>query len=175
MIIGRNIHLDRIYLSSKKNNSLLCPNRTAKNLVASAFSMGALGLNQMLQAGLGISARDPATEVRHGMKRVNRKAQARDMSLLESALHRPQNLAAYGTADIADLAAAYTYGISRNHAFLDGNKRTAFVVAYVFLLDQKYELIASNQEAVAAMLAVAAGEMPEAELAAWFRGYIRPI
>lgn len=99
----------------------------------------------------------------------------REMSLLQSALDRPQNLAAYGAPDIADLAAAYTYGISRNHGFIDGNKRTAFVIAYVFLLDQGYELIANDQEAVAAMLAVAAGEMPEAELAAWFRGYIRPI
>ena len=99
----------------------------------------------------------------------------RDMALLQSALHRPQNLAAYGVPDIADLAAAYAYGISRNHGFLDGNKRTAFVVAYVFLLDQGHELIASDQEAVTTMLAVAAGEMSEAELAVWFRAYTRPI
>jgi death-on-curing protein len=99
----------------------------------------------------------------------------RDMTLVQSALHRPQNLAAYGAPDIADLAAAYAYGISHNHGFLDGNKRTAFVVAYVFLLDQGYELMASDQEAVTAMLAVAAGEMSEVELAVWFRGYIRPI
>jgi death-on-curing protein len=99
----------------------------------------------------------------------------RDMTLVQSALHRPQNLAAYGAPDIADLAAAYAYGISHNHGFLDGNKRTAFVVAYVFLLDQGYELMASDQEAVTAMLAVAADEMSEVELAVWFRGYIRPI
>jgi death-on-curing protein len=99
----------------------------------------------------------------------------REMSLVQSALHRPQNSAAYGAPDIADLAAAYAYGISRNLGFLDGNKRTAFVVAYVFLLDQGYELIASDQEAVTTMLAVAAGEISEVELAVWFRGYIRPI
>jgi death-on-curing protein len=99
----------------------------------------------------------------------------RDMSLVQSALHRPQNIAAYGTPDIADFAAAYAYGISRNHGFFDGNKRTAFVVAYVFLLDQGYELMASDQEAVTTMLAVAAGEMSEVELAVWFRGYIRPL
>jgi death-on-curing protein len=99
----------------------------------------------------------------------------RNMTLVESALHRPQNLAAYGAPDIADLAAAYAYGISHSHGFLDGNKRTAFVVAYVFLLDQGYELMASDQEAVTTMLAVAAGEMSELELAVWFRGYIRPI
>jgi death-on-curing protein len=99
----------------------------------------------------------------------------RNMTLVESALHRPQNLAAYGAPDIADLAAAYAYGISHSHGFLDGNKRTAFVVAYVFLLDQGYELMASDQEAVTTMLAVAAGEISEVELAVWFRGYIRPI
>jgi death-on-curing protein len=99
----------------------------------------------------------------------------RDMGLLQSALDRPQNLAAYGAPDVADLAAAYAFGISRNHGFLDGNKRTAFVVAYVFLLDHGYDLIASDQEAVITMLAVSAGEMPEEELAVWFRGYIRPV
>jgi death-on-curing protein len=99
----------------------------------------------------------------------------RDMALVQSALHRPQNLAAYGAPDIADLAAAYAYGIFRNHGFLDGNKRTAFVVAYVFLLDHGYELMASDQDTVSTMLAVAAGEMSEVELAVWFRGYIRPI
>jgi len=99
----------------------------------------------------------------------------RDMALVESALHRPRNLAAYGAPGVADLAAAYAYGIARNHGFLDGNKRTAFVVAYVFLLDQGYELMASDQEAVTTMLAAAAGEMAEVELAVWFRAYIRPI
>jgi death-on-curing protein len=99
----------------------------------------------------------------------------RDMSLVQSALHRPQNIAAYGDPDIADLAAAYAYGISSNHGFFDGNKRTAFVAAYVFLLDQGYDLMASDQEAVTTMLAVAAGEMSEIELAVWFRGYIRPL
>ena len=99
----------------------------------------------------------------------------RDIALVQSALHRPQNLVTYGAPDIADLAAAYAYGISRNHGFLDGNKRTAFVVACVFLLDQGYELMASDQDAVTTMLAVAAGEMSEVELAVWFRGYIRPI
>jgi death-on-curing protein len=99
----------------------------------------------------------------------------RDLALVQSALHRPQNLSAYGAPDIADLAAAYAYGIARDHGFLDGNKRTAFVVAYVFLLDQGYELMASDQEAVTTMVAVAAGEIAEVELAIWFRGYIRPI
>jgi death-on-curing protein len=99
----------------------------------------------------------------------------RDMALVESAIHRPQNIAADGDPDIADLAAAYAHGISSNHGFLDGNKRTAFVTAYVFLLDQGYDLMAGDQEAVTTMLAVAAGEVSEIELAVWFRGYIRPL
>ena len=69
----------------------------------------------------------------------------RDLSLLLSALARPQNLAAYGNPDIADLAASYAVGIARNHAFLDGNKRTAWVVAETFLLKNGYKLIASDR------------------------------
>jgi death-on-curing protein len=93
----------------------------------------------------------------------------RDLSLVQSALGRPQNLAAYGSPDAADLAAAYAFGIARNHGFVDGNKRTAFVVAVVFLLDHGYELTASDAEAVTVMLAVASGEMDEGALAVWLR------
>ncbi len=100
-------------------------------------------------------------------------AGVRDLALVLSALDRPRNLAAYGAPEIAFLAASYAYGISRNHGFLDGNKRTAFVVACVFLLDHGYDLVATDQEAVTAMLAVAEGEMSEMELAVWFRGYIQ--
>jgi len=99
----------------------------------------------------------------------------REMALVESAVHRPQNIAEYGDPDIAYLAAAYAFEVSRNHGFLDGNKRTAFVTAYVFLLDQGYDLMASDQEAVTAMVAVAAGEVSEIELAVWFRGYVSPL
>ncbi len=66
-------------------------------------------------------------------------------------------------------------GIARNHAFLDGNKRTAWVVAETFLLKNGYELIAGDEAGVTAMLAVADGSMPEPELAVWFRTYIRPL
>ena len=102
-------------------------------------------------------------------------AGSRDRSLVLSALDRPRNLAEYGEPDLAELAAAYAYGISRNHGFMDGNKRTAFVVAYVFLLDNGYDLTASDQETVTTMLSVADGTMPEQELAIWFRGYIAPV
>ena len=100
----------------------------------------------------------------------------RDESLLLSALARPQNLAAYGTPDVADLAASYAVGIARNHAFIDGNKRTALVVAAgVFLPLNGYKLTASDGETVRMMLAVADGTMSEPELAVWFRTYIRTL
>jgi len=103
-------------------------------------------------------------------------AGVRDKTLLLSALARPQNLEAYGNPDIADLAAAYAVGIARNHPFLDGNKRTAIVVAGgVFLPLNGYELVADNREIVRVMLAVAEGLMADAELAAWFRTYMKAL
>ena len=100
----------------------------------------------------------------------------RDESLLLSALARPRNIATYGTPDSADLAAAYAVGIARNHAFVDGNKRTAIIVAAgVFLPVNGYELAATNEEMVRVMLAVADGSMPEIKLAAWFREWMRPL
>jgi death-on-curing protein len=98
----------------------------------------------------------------------------RDLSFLQSALARPQNLEAYGSPDIADLAAAYAVGIARNDAFLDGNKRTAWVVAETFLLKNGYELVASDRDGVMTMLSVVDGTMSEPELAIWLRTYMRP-
>ena len=81
-----------------------------------------------------------------------------------------------GIIDIADLAASYAVGIARNHAFLDGNKRTAWVVAETFLLKNGYELIGrATSDGVATMLAVADGTMPEPEFAVWLRTSIRPL
>lgn len=100
----------------------------------------------------------------------------RDKSLLLSALSRPQHLAAYGNPDVADLAASCAVGIARNHAFLDGNKRTALVVAAgVFLPLNGYRLSASDAETVRVMLAVADGTMAEPEFALWLRTYIQPF
>jgi death on curing protein len=93
----------------------------------------------------------------------------RDERLLESAMARPQNLAAYGDPDIADLAAAYAFGIARNHPFVDGNKRTAAVVSETFLVLNGQSLTASDAELVVAFLALAAGELSEEEMADWFR------
>lgn len=98
----------------------------------------------------------------------------RDAALLESALTRPLNLAAYGEPDAAALAAAYGYGIARNHAFIDGNKRTAWVAAELFLRLNGWQLVSTDADCVFTMLAVAAGELSEREFAAWLRAHAAP-
>lgn len=95
----------------------------------------------------------------------------RDDGALESAMARPINLAAYGEPDAAVLAAAYAFGIARNHPFVDGNKRTAAVVGETFLMLNGYCLGASDAELVVAIVALAAGELSQDELADWFRDY----
>lgn len=93
----------------------------------------------------------------------------RDESGLESALARPRNKAAYGEADAAALAAAYAYGLVRNHPFADGNKRTGWVVARLFLADNGFRLQFDPAEAVRMVEALAAGKLSEAEVAVWLR------
>lgn len=93
----------------------------------------------------------------------------RDAALLESALAKPLNLAAYGEPDAAALAASYGYGIARNHAFIDGNKRTALVAAELFLRLNGWQLIASDSDCIFTMLAVASGDLTEDAFAAWLR------
>ena len=101
-------------------------------------------------------------------------AGTRDAGLFESALARPHNLALYGEPDAADLAAAYGYGIARNHPFIDGNKRTAFVAVEVFLALNGHELVAGDADCVVTMLDVAAGTLTEAAFAQWLRAYMQP-
>lgn len=93
----------------------------------------------------------------------------RDQGLLESALARPQNLEAYGGPDVFLLAAAYAFGVAKNHPFVDGNKRTAFVLCELFLDLNGWTLAADDAACLAAMLALAAGELSEDEFAAWLR------
>ncbi len=93
----------------------------------------------------------------------------RDERLLDSAMARAPNLAAYGEPDAAALAATYAYGIARNHPFVDGNKRTAVVVSETFLVLNGYALNATDAELVVAFLALASGDLSEEELADWFR------
>jgi death on curing protein len=99
----------------------------------------------------------------------------RDQGLLESAMARPENLSAYEKPDVCDLAAAYAYGLARNHPFADGNKRTAFVVSATFLILNGRDLTASEVEVVEIFLQLAAGALPEAELADWFRAKSRKL
>lgn len=97
----------------------------------------------------------------------------RDAGLLSSAMARPQNLAAYGDRpDTADLAAAYAFGLARNHPFLDGNKRTAFVVMELFLNLNGWALKADEAECISTMLSLAAGDLAEKTLAAWLRSHL---
>ncbi len=93
----------------------------------------------------------------------------RDVGAVESALARPQNLAAYGEPDACDLAAAYAYGLTRNHGFSDGNKRTAWVTARLFLADNDCRLRFDPADAVRTVEAVAGGTLAEDVLATWFR------
>ena len=96
-------------------------------------------------------------------------AGTRDEGLLESALARPLQLAHYGKPDAADLAASHAFGIARNHPFIDGNKRTAFVAAELFLALNGDRLTAEDADCVTQMLALAAGELDEPSFAAWLR------
>jgi death-on-curing protein len=93
----------------------------------------------------------------------------RDEGLLESALARPLNLAVYGQADVADLAAAYGVGLAKNHPFVDGNKRVAFLAVGLFLALNGWRLVASQADATLTLLAVATGEIDEATFARWLR------
>ena len=93
----------------------------------------------------------------------------RDEGLLESAPGRPQQL-----SDLADLAAALAFGLARNHAFVDGNKRTAHVSYRTFLELNGVELTATDEEKYVAILALAEGKLPERDFAAWLRDRLRP-
>ena len=91
----------------------------------------------------------------------------RDEGMFLSAMSRAQNLAAYGKPNFAELAATYGVGIAKNHPFLDGNKRTAFVAVELFLMLNGYLLKANDAECILTMLAVASGDINEADFAAW--------
>ena len=102
------------------------------------------------------------------------QAGVRDRGLLESALARPRNQFAYGESSLPRLAASYAFGISRNHPFLDGNKRTSLVVAELFLDLNGLDLTASDEAFVTTFLRLAAGELGEDDLARWIEANSRP-
>lgn len=95
----------------------------------------------------------------------------RDAGLLASALARPLNLVAYGDPDFAELAASYGFGLAKNHPFVDGNKRAAFLAVGLFLYLNGYRLQATQAEATLAMLALAGSEITESEFAQWVRDH----
>lgn len=97
----------------------------------------------------------------------------RDAGGIDSALARPVNLASYGTPDVAELAAAYAYGLAKSHGFVDGNKRTAWITARLFLADNGYHLSFEPVEAIRVMEGVAGGAVTETELAGWFRNRLQ--
>ncbi len=99
----------------------------------------------------------------------------RDEGLLDSALARPENLAAYGQPDVFDCAAAYAFDLAKNHPFIDGNKRAGFLGAGMFLRLNGYRLTATPQDATLRMLPLAASELSEADYAAWLRQHSAPL
>ena len=98
----------------------------------------------------------------------------RDPGLLESALARPLNLAGYGEPDTVELGGCYAVAIARNHPFLDGNKRAAWMALVLFLALNGLELEATDAGAVVAMLALASGELTDEEFTLWVREHVRP-
>ncbi len=99
----------------------------------------------------------------------------RDEGLLQSALARPRNLLAYGEPTVFALAAAYGFGIARNHPFVDGNKRAALIAIFMFLRRNGYRLAAPEAEAVVVIRDLAAGSLSEEELAAWIASNSRAV
>jgi death-on-curing protein len=100
----------------------------------------------------------------------------RDETLLDSALAKPKNVFVYGDKpDLFRLAASYAYGIARNHAFVDGNKRTALVISVLFLNRNGWDITLAKADEYAMFLGLAEGSVSEEELAAWFRKHAVPI
>lgn len=100
----------------------------------------------------------------------------RDVGLLDSALARPLNLFAYEDGvTLARLAASYCFGISRNHSFIDGNKRVAYVVARTILIKNGFDVVSTYDDKLSAMRSVASGTMTETELADWYAERVAPI
>ena len=93
----------------------------------------------------------------------------RDRGALESALDRPRNKWAYEQADLPELAAAYAYGIAKNHPFVDGNKRTSLLALYTFLGINGIDFVVPEADAATIILALAAGEVSEESLTRWIR------
>lgn len=119
----------------------------------------------------------PVVEVMHEeqLRRHGGARGIRDKNVLKSALARPENKAAYGEPDVFELAAAYVFGLARNHAVVDGNKRTAIVAAGTFLLLNGYRMTADDGRLYVFTMDLAAGEIDEPGAAAFFRDHTVPL
>ena len=118
---------------------------------------------------LWLDVRDAIAYHAEQIEQFGGQAGIRDQAMLESAMARPRNKAAYAKSPLFELAAAYAYGIARNHPFLDGNKRTALVCAFAFLEVNGQEVNAPEPDAVLTFLALAEGKLTEVALAAWLK------
>ncbi len=116
-----------------------------------------------IEAGLGLAIHDRQLAEHGGPIGL------RDASALESALARARNQWAYGETDLCALAAAYAYGVARNHPFVDGNKRTAWVLARLFLALNNIQIGFAPEDAIHMVVALASGSLSEGEVADWFR------
>ncbi|CAN5721741.1 type II toxin-antitoxin system death-on-curing family toxin [soil metagenome] len=134
---------------------------------ASAMDLHALSDWRFIGESVALAVHD------RGLARHGGAEGLRDPGALQGALARPRQLAAYGEPDAADLAAAYAFGIAKAHAFVDGNKRTAWVVLRLFLADSGRHLAFERAEAVEAMVDLAAGTLPESDFAAGIRARLR--
>lgn len=118
---------------------------------------------EWLELGLVIAIHDEQLAIHGGLSGL------RDGAMLESALDRPRNKWSYENAELPELAAAYGYGIAKNHPFVDGNKRTSLLAIYTFLGINGIDFIVPEAEAAAMIFALAAGEVSEESLARWIR------
>lgn len=109
------------------------------------------------------------------LRRHGGAAGLRDENALESALARAENKTSYGSPNVFDLAAAYAFGLGRNHAFVDGNKRTAIVTAILFLHLNGYRMTTDDGTLYLFTMALAAGEIDEAGATAFFRDHTEPL
>jgi death on curing protein len=129
-------------------------------------------MNQQRDEPLWLDVRDALTIHDRQLAEHGGGVGVRDIRLLESALARPVNRWNYGDNDWASLAASYAHGVARNHPFIDGNKRSAWVLARLFLMLNGQEIKFHKEDATRTMLALAAGELSEEEMADWFRLHI---
>ena len=118
---------------------------------------------EWLELGLVVAIHDEQLAIHGGLSGL------RDRAMLESALDRPRNKWAYENAGLPELAAAYGYGIAKNHPFVDGNKRTSLLAIYTFLGINGVDFIVPEAEAAAIIFSLAAGEVSEESLARWIR------